>query len=146
MPPPEALFECKGDIAAFRIHNFPNRSHCRMGVSKITYSRERLEYCLESAVSEERAHWVLRQTRWVLRETRWVRFGTEITGWKEPCSPKPYSARFRYSHSRIELDQLWKATKEYLNHRGTNIRFFRVCFRTPFLPPFFPHSSPLFPL
>ena len=62
-------------------------------------------------------HWVFRQTRWVLRETRWVRFGTQIIGWEEltefsprnsvrakkthwvpclkPCSPKPYSARFR---------------------------------------------------
>ena len=34
-------------------------------------------------VSEERAHWALRQTRRVLRETRWVCFGTQIIGWKE---------------------------------------------------------------
>ena len=40
----------------------------------------------------------------------------------------------------------WKATKEYLNQRGTKIRLFRVCFRAPFFPPFFPHFSPLFPL
>ena len=31
-----------------------------------------------------------------------------------------------------------KATKEYLNHRGTKIRLFRVRFRALFLPPFFP--------
>ena len=43
-------------------------------------------------------------------------------------------------------DSSWKDTKEYLNQRGTKIRVFRVCFRAPFLPPFFPHSSPLFPL
>ena len=40
----------------------------------------------------------------------------------------------------------WKATKEYLNQKGTKIRVFRVLFRAPFLPPFFPHVSPLFPL
>ena len=40
----------------------------------------------------------------------------------------------------------WKATKEYLNHRGTKIRVLRVCFRAAFLPPFLPHLSPLFPL
>ena len=39
-----------------------------------------------------------------------------------------------------------KATKEYLNQRGTKIRVFRACCRTPFLPPFCPHFSPLFPL
>ena len=36
----------------------------------------------------------------------------------------------------------WEATKEYLNHRGTKIRVFRVRFRAPFLPPFFPSFSP----
>ena len=41
---------------------------------------------------------------------------------------------------------LWKATKEYLNQRGTKIRVFRVCFRAPFLPPIFPHFPTLFPL
>ena len=69
---------------------------------------------------------------------------------------------------------IWKATKERLNHHitkewpeevrfgpfrsanrtlaipehhtGTKIRVFRVCFRAPFLLPFFPLSSPLFPL
>ena len=40
----------------------------------------------------------------------------------------------------------WKATKEYLNQRGTKIRVFRVFFRAPFLPPFLPYFSPLFPL
>ena len=40
----------------------------------------------------------------------------------------------------------WKATKEYLNQRGTNIRVFRVCFWAPFLPPFSLVFSPLFPL
>ena len=39
----------------------------------------------------------------------------------------------------------WKATKEYLNQRGTKIRVFRVLFRAPFLPPFSPHFSPSFP-
>ena len=33
-----------------------------------------------------------------------------------------------------------------LNHRGTKIRVFRVCFWAPFLPPFFPHFCRLFPL
>ena len=32
----------------------------------------------------------------------------------------------------------WKATEEYLKHKGTKIRVFRVCFRAPFLPHFFP--------
>ena len=41
--------------------------------------------------------------------------------------------------------EIWKATKEYLNQRGTKIRVFRVCFRTPFLPPFFLISPPSFP-
>ena len=41
--------------------------------------------------------------------------------------------------------QNWKATKEYLNQRGTKIRVFQVCFRAPFLPPFFAHFSPSFP-
>ena len=40
----------------------------------------------------------------------------------------------------------WKATKAYLNQRGTKIRVFRVLFRALFLPPFSPHFSPLFPL
>ena len=40
----------------------------------------------------------------------------------------------------------WKATKDYLNQRGTKIRVFRVCFRASFLPPFFLHFPPLFPL
>ena len=40
----------------------------------------------------------------------------------------------------------WKATKEYLNHRGTKIRVFRVCCRAPLLPPFSPHFPPHFPL
>ena len=44
---------------------------------------KRAEYRLESTVSEERTHWVLRQTRWVLRSTQWVRFGTQIIGWEE---------------------------------------------------------------
>ena len=39
-----------------------------------------------------------------------------------------------------------KATKEYLNQRGTKIRVFRVLFRAPFLPPPFPLIfPPLFP-
>ena len=46
----------------------------------------------------------------------------------------------------LRLHDSWKATKEYLNHMGTKIRVFRVCFQAPFLPPIFPHSSPLFPL
>ena len=46
----------------------------------------------------------------------------------------------------MPADENWKATKENLNHRGTSIRVFRACFRAPFLPPFFPHSSSLFPL
>ena len=41
------------------------------------------------------------------------------------------------------LLDIWKATKEYLNQRGTKIRVFRVRFRAPFLPPFFPRFSPL---
>ena len=40
---------------------------------------------------------------------------------------------------------IWKATKEYVNHRGTRIRVFRVRFRAPFLPPIFPQFSPLSP-
>ena len=40
----------------------------------------------------------------------------------------------------------WKATKEYLNQRGTKIRVFRVCFRAPLLPPFSLIFPPLFPL
>ena len=36
----------------------------------------------------------------------------------------------------------WKATKEYLKHRGTKIRVFRVCFRAHRLPPFFSQFFP----
>ena len=38
-----------------------------------------------------------------------------------------------------------KPLREYLNHSGTKIRVFRVCFWAPLLPPFFPHSSLGFP-
>ena len=31
------------------------------------------------------------------------------------------------------FSSVWKATKEYLSHRGTNIRVLQVCFRVPFL-------------
>ena len=37
------------------------------------------------------------------------------------------------------------STKEYLNHKSTKIRVFRVCFRASFLPPFLHQSSPLSP-
>ena len=40
----------------------------------------------------------------------------------------------------------WKATKVYLNHGGTKISEFFECAFGLFLPPFFPHFSPLFPL
>ena len=47
---------------------------------------------------------------------------------------------------------VWKATKEYLNHRGTKIRVFRVRFRAPsshpfslILPPLSPSSPSHFP-
>ena len=49
------------------------------------------------------------------------------------------------SNSQKDLLQDWKATKEYLNHRGTKIRVLQVCFRAPFIPPFFPHFPPSFP-
>ena len=78
--------------------------------------RKRAE-CFESAVSEERTRWVLRQTRWVLRKnsvsslwhannrlrgTHWV-LSPELgegqkTHWArclKPYSPKPYPARPR---------------------------------------------------
>ena len=38
----------------------------------------------------------------------------------------------------------WKATKEYLHHRGTKSEFFERAFR-PLFPPLFPLFSPLFP-
>ena len=41
---------------------------------------------------------------------------------------------------------LGRQLKRTPNHRGTNIRVFWVCFRAPFLPPFFPHFPPLVPL
>ena len=47
--------------------------------------------------------------------------------------------RIHFSHPESDgklSDVGWKATKEYLNHRGTKVRLFRVCFRAPFLPPF----------
>ena len=34
------------------------------------------------------------------------------------------------------MQQIWKATKEYQNQRGTKIRVFRALFRAPFLPLF----------
>ena len=87
---------------------------------KISIFRKRAEYCFESTVSEKRTHWAslssaansvssaknsvsslwhtnnrLRGTHWVRspelsepRKTHWVRC-------LKPCSPKPYSARFR---------------------------------------------------
>ena len=36
----------------------------------------------------------------------------------------------------------WKATKEYLNQKGTKIGVFRVWFRAPSLPPFSLHFFP----
>ena len=59
---------------------------------------------------------------------------------KRPCWWKPYSA------PDSSIGKIWMATKAYLNHRGTRIRVFRVWFQAPFLPPFFPHFSSLFPL
>ena len=50
------------------------------------------------------------------------------------------------AHEEVYETVFWKATKEYLNQRGTKIRVFRVPFRAPFLPPFSPHFSTLFPL
>ena len=44
------------------------------------------------------------------------------------------------------VSHVWKATKEYLNQRGTKIRVFRVRFRAPSSHPFSPHFPPLFPL
>ena len=41
--------------------------------------------------------------------------------------------------------RFWRVTKEYLNHKGTKIRVFRVRFRTPLLPRFFHHFPPSFP-
>ena len=41
---------------------------------------------------------------------------------------------------------IWKATKEYLNQRGTKIRVFRALFGALSSHPFSPHFSPLFPL
>ena len=43
------------------------------------------------------------------------------------------------------INAIWKDTKEYLNHRGTKIRVFQVCFWAPFLPPFCPYSPLSFP-
>ena len=42
--------------------------------------------------------------------------------------------------------EIGRPLKEYLNHRGTKMRVFRVCFRAPLLPPFFTGFSPLIPL
>ena len=42
----------------------------------------RRKNCVESTGSEERAHWVL-------RETRWVRLGTKIIGWEELTELSP---------------------------------------------------------
>ena len=41
------------------------------------------EYCFESTVSEERAHWVLHQTWWFLRNTRRACVGTQRIGRKD---------------------------------------------------------------
>ena len=46
----------------------------------------------------------------------------------------------------LQLLAYWKATKEYLNERGTKIRVFRVLFRAPFLPPLSHTIPPSFPL
>ena len=74
---------------------------------------------------------------------RTIRIATQRTqGLRGPSS----FFRGRYDRQRTLVIRNWKATKEYLNQRGTKIRVFRVCFRTPFLPPFFAYFSPLFPL
>ena len=56
----------------------------------------------------------------------------------------------RWVIRRSSTHNIWKATKEYLNHRGTKIRVFRVCFRAPFPPTlflsFFPPLSPSGPV
>ena len=63
-----------------------------------------------------------------------------------PTSPPPNAYDQKTVLSGMALGDIWKATKEYLNQRGTKTRVFRVLFRAPFLPPFSPHFSPLFPL
>ena len=68
--------------------------------------RKWAEYCFDSAVSEERTHWVLRQTQWVLQRTRWVRFGTQKEGWEELTA---FSARRPVSERRDST--VWKKEK-----------------------------------
>ena len=110
-----------------------------------------------------------------LRGTHWARSPelseprkTHCVGRLNPYSPKPYSARFSVI-SRAEGEHFrkcflllaacfasrgssayWKATKEYLNQRGTKIRVFRVFSRAPLSShPFcliFPLSSPSGPV
>ena len=87
------------------LRSFDERGACK--------SRNQVEYCFESTVSEDGTHWVLWQTRWVLSKTPWVRFCKQILGrevltelspqnsvrakkthWAlclKPCSPKPNS-------------------------------------------------------
>ena len=68
-----------------------------------------------------------------------------IANSSEIVARQQFSKTFRISRSfssKHALEGHW----EYLNHRGTKIRVFRVCFRPLFLPPFFPRFSPLFPL
>ena len=62
-----------------------------------------------------------------------------------PRSPSRSDSSQEAGRKIVLIVMVWKATKEYLNQRGTKIRVFRVCFQAPFLPPFFPHFPPSFP-
>ena len=53
-------------------------------------TRKRAESRFESTVSEERTHWVLRQTRWVCLDTQAI-------GWEEPTELSPCNSVSRKS-------------------------------------------------
>ena len=119
--------QLKGKIVSALFHTFLGNG--RNTVSRVLFRRRELT----------EPHWVLGQTRWVLRKTRWVRVYTQIIGWKEltelaprnsvspekthwvrclkPCSPKPYSARFRFlalSHTFSHFFTLFQSFSEFL--------------------------------
>ena len=63
--------------------------------------------------------------------------------WNGPSEPDASKSSLAIQWKGMKLSKSFaveKPLKEHQNHRGTKIRVFRMNFRAPFLPPFFPHS------
>ena len=95
-----------------------------------------------------RFHPVAQRDETLRTQTIRLRGGSPVDPLFEPPCRPPFviSASLNLLRRLVAKTPCWKATKEYLNQRGTKIRVFRVRFRAPFPRPFFPHFCPLLPL